>query len=168
MEIKLTVDLSDRTYELGQQLLEAVKGGAAKIDSAVMGQSHRHFSPANEVKVKQKEVQEELPFAETEIVETETKPKRATRATKAAKEESKEEVVNELKAKKVEEPKEEPKEEASGKDALQDMRALLRTKINDGNNREEIRHKLVSLGANNLTTLAPKHYDEMMAFLQAL
>lgn len=164
MEIKLTVDLSDRTYELGQQLLEAVKGGATKIDSTMMGQSHRHLDAVKEVKVekfKQKEVQEELPFAETEIVEAEAKPKRATRA---AKEGPKEEVVNELKAKKVEEPK----EETSDKDALQDMRALLRTKINDGNNREEIRHKLVSLGANNLTTLAPKHYDEMITFLQGL
>jgi outer membrane biosynthesis protein TonB len=77
------------------------------------------------------------------------------------------------KAKKAE-PKEEPKEEAkeeakeevTSEIKIDDVRTQLSAKVND--NRDAIKQKLTDLGANNISSLDPAHYQELFDYLKAL
>ena len=67
-----------------------------------------------------------------------------------------------------EEKKEAPEEkkEAQTQIKIEDVRALLQTKV--ANHRDTIKEKLTSYGANNVTSLKQEYYQEFSDFLKAL
>ena len=67
-----------------------------------------------------------------------------------------------------EEKKEAPEEkkEAQTQIKIEDVRALLQTKV--ANHRDKIKEKLTSYGANNVTSLKQEYYQEFSDFLKAL
>ena len=74
-----------------------------------------------------------------------------------------------VKAPKVEAPKvEAPKVDNGGTLKIEELRALLRVKVNNDENRGKLRAKLESLGASNVTTLAKEHYTEFYNFMKTL
>ena len=74
-----------------------------------------------------------------------------------------------VEAPKVEAPKAEaPKVDNEGTLKIEELRALLRVKVNNDENRGKLRAKLESLGASNVTTLAKEHYTEFYNFMKTL
>jgi hypothetical protein len=74
-----------------------------------------------------------------------------------------------VEAPKVEAPKvEAPKVDNEGTLKIEELRALLRVKVNNDENRGKLRAKLESLGASNVTTLAKEHYTEFYNFMKTL
>ncbi len=74
-----------------------------------------------------------------------------------------------VEAPKVEAPKvEAPKVENGGTLKIEEIRALLRVKVNNDENRGKLKAKLGSLGASNVTTLAKEHYTEFYNFMNTL
>ena len=74
-----------------------------------------------------------------------------------------------VEAPKVEAPKvEAPKVENGGALKIEEIRALLRVKVNNDENRGKLKAKLESLGASNVTTLAKEHYTEFYNFMNTL
>ena len=72
-------------------------------------------------------------------------------------------------APKAEAPKAEaPKAAASTNLKVEDVRALLRVKVNNDLNRDKLKTKLDSYGAANVTALAKEHYDDFYKFMQTL
>ena len=70
---------------------------------------------------------------------------------------------------KVEAPKvETPKADNGGTLKIEELRALLRVKVNNDENRGKLKAKLESLGASNVTTLAKEHYTEFYNFMNTL
>ena len=61
-----------------------------------------------------------------------------------------------------------PKAEASTNLKVEDVRALLRVKVNNDLNRDKLKTKLESYGAANVTALAKEHYDDFYKFMQTL
>lgn len=61
---------------------------------------------------------------------------------------------------------EEAPEKAQEAIKIEDVRALLSTKVTD--HRDSIKEKLTSFGANNVTSLKPEHYSEFVDFLNSL
>ena len=60
----------------------------------------------------------------------------------------------------------EEKKEAQTQIKIEDVRALLQTKV--ANHRDTIKEKLTSYGANNVTSLKQEFYQEFVDFLKAL
>ena len=60
----------------------------------------------------------------------------------------------------------EEKKEAQTQIKIEDVRALLQTKV--ANHRDKIKEKLTSFGANNVTSLKQEYYQEFSDFLKAL
>ena len=60
----------------------------------------------------------------------------------------------------------EEKKEAQTQIKIEDVRALLQTKV--ANHRDTIKEKLTSYGANNVTSLKQEYYQEFSDFLKAL
>lgn len=60
----------------------------------------------------------------------------------------------------------EEKKEAQTQIKIEDVRALLQTKV--ANHRDTIKEKLTSYGANNVTSLKQEYYQEFYDFLKAL
>ena len=60
----------------------------------------------------------------------------------------------------------EEKKEAQTQIKIEDVRALLQTKV--ANHRDTIKEKLTSYGANNVTSLKQEFYQEFADFLKAL
>ena len=60
----------------------------------------------------------------------------------------------------------EEKKEAQMQIKIEDVRALLQTKV--ANHRDTIKEKLTSYGANNVTSLKQEYYQEFSDFLKAL
>ncbi len=74
-----------------------------------------------------------------------------------------------VEAPKVEAPKvEAPKVDNGGTLKIEELRALLRVKVNNDENRGKLKAKLESLGASNVTTLAKEHYTEFYNFMNTL
>ena len=74
-----------------------------------------------------------------------------------------------VEAPKVEAPKAEaPKVDNGGTLKIEELRALLRVKVNNDENRGKLKAKLESLGASNVTTLAKEHYTEFYNFMKTL
>ena len=61
-----------------------------------------------------------------------------------------------------------PKAEVSTNLKVEDVRALLRAKVNNDLNRDKLKTKLDSYGAANVTALAKEHYDDFYKFMQTL
>lgn len=64
--------------------------------------------------------------------------------------------------------KTEPKVETSGEEQpkIEEVRTWLNKKVDD--HRDQIKKKLTSLGANNVSTLDPSHFAEFLTFLKGL
>ena len=60
----------------------------------------------------------------------------------------------------------EEKKEAQTQIKIEDVRALLQTKV--ANHRDTIKEKLTSYGANNVTSLKQEYYQKFYDFLKAL
>ena len=61
-----------------------------------------------------------------------------------------------------------PKVDNGGTLKIEELRALLRVKVNNDENRGKLKAKLESLGASNVTTLAKEHYTEFYNFMNTL
>ena len=136
LEIKFTVDLSDRVMSAIEELTRSVR--STKSPAAAIEEAPNIKSPA-------------APKAEA--------PKAEAPKAEAPKAE----------APKAEAPKAEaPKAEASTNLKVEDVRALLRVKVNNDLNRDKLKAKLESYGAANVTALAKEHYDDFYKFMQTL
>ena len=139
-EIKFTIDLTDRALQVIEQLTQALSAVAPNVEGPnVEGSNVEKGNKATDWTPAPEDV--EAPKVEAPKVE----------------------------APKVEAPKvEAPKVDNGGTLKIEELRALLRVKVNNDENRGKLKAKLESLGASNVTTLAKEHYTEFYNFMNTL
>ena len=150
MEIKIVLEASPSFEVLIDKLVSAISAVVTTEKQAVVTTTKPAATVANPVVTTTKPV-----VTTTKPVATVTKP--VATAVKSSEQ--------------PEQPEQENTEQESteiSSVSLSDLRILLRQKMNVGDNREAIRQKLTSLGANNLTTLEVHHYTEVAEFLHSL
>ena len=136
LEIKFTVDLSDRVMSAIEELTRSVRSTNSPV----------------------------APIEEVPNIKSPAAPKAEAPKAEAPKAEA-----PKAEAPKAEAPKAEaPKAEVSTNLKVEDVRALLRAKVNNDLNRDKLKTKLDSYGAANVTALAKEHYDDFYKFMQTL
>ncbi len=151
LEIKFTVDLSDRVMSAIEELTRSVRSTNSPV--APIEEAPNIKSPA-------------VPKAEAPKAEA---PKAEAPKAEAPKAEAPKAEAPKAEAPKAEAPKAEaPKAEGSTNLKVEDVRALLRAKVNNDLNRDKLKTKLDSYGAANVTALAKEHYDDFYKFMQTL
>lgn len=157
IEVRVIIDLSDRVMSLLDKigLGGFTKGGimSPKVDPTVLAKVAQDVANAEKASIK-RVVNEQVAKAQEERKVTAEIPSEVV--------EPEPEVVE------AEEVNEKPAEETKSSLKITDLRALLREKVNNDDNRDKLTKKLKDLNASSVTSLDKKYYDEFYAYMKTL